>query len=262
MAFVQITDLHFVPAGETLFGLSPAERLARAIELINRDHSNAEFVLITGDLAHRGEVAAYELLHEVLARLDLPVHLMVGNHDSRAAFGEVFDSPVDENGFIQFVVPTAEGPVICLDTLIDSPARSDGALCSDRLDWLGQRIAEVPAASPWILALHHPPMTLGMPYMDSIRLADGDPLYDVLAPRPPAMMLLGHVHRPIHGVWRGIPYHIQRGVNHQVAYTTAGTPELLFCDEPPEIGLVALAPEGPMVQTRAYLDEGPTFEKP
>lgn len=262
MAFIQITDLHFVPPDEALFGLSPVERLAPAIEMINRDHANAEFVLITGDLTHRGEVAAYELLQEVLAPLALPVHLMVGNHDSRVGFRTVFESPVDENGFIQFVLPMAEGPVICLDTLIDSPARSDGALCSDRLDWLGRQIAEVPADSPWLLALHHPPMKLGMPYMDSIRLADSEPLFEVLAPRPPAMMLMGHVHRPIHGVWRGIPYHIQRGVNHQVAYTTAGTPELLFRDEPPEFAVIALAPEGPMIQTRAYLDEGTVFEKP
>ena len=33
----------------------------------------------------------------------------------------------------------------------------------------------------------------------------------------PDMFVFGHVHRPISGVWRGIPFHTVRGFNHQVA---------------------------------------------
>ncbi|MEM1275726.1 MAG: metallophosphoesterase, partial [Pseudomonadota bacterium] len=72
MAFIQLTDLHFVPPGEELFDLSPADRLAPAIEIINRDHRDAAFLLITGDLVHRGEEEAYRLLSTHLATCHIP----------------------------------------------------------------------------------------------------------------------------------------------------------------------------------------------
>ncbi|MEM9099632.1 MAG: phosphodiesterase [Pseudomonadota bacterium] len=261
MAFIQLTDLHFVPPGEELFDLSPADRLAPAIEIINRDHRDAAFLLITGDLVHRGEEEAYRLLSTHLATCHIPVRLMLGNHDSRAAFRAVFNAPADPENFVQFVAWDGGTAVICLDSLIDMPDRSDGFLCAARLNWLSQRLAELPGGCPWILALHHPPMMVGLPNMDRIGLGNGDALYEVLAPNPPKMMLLGHVHRPIHGVWRGIPFHVQRGANHQVAYQPQPGRGLMFQQEPPEFSIISITPDGPLIHTRAYLSEGSPFLK-
>lgn len=261
MAFLQITDLHFVPLGKELFGLDPALRLAPAIDLINREHRDASFLLITGDLTNGGEEAAYRALAEVLHRCEIPVHLMLGNHDSRSPFRTVFDAPSQPDEFVQFVVHDGQTPVICLDTLIDEPDRSDGALCDARLGWLLDRISDLPGGRPWVLALHHPPMPLGMPNMDRIGLNEGEALHNVLATHPPAMMLIGHVHRPIHGVWRGVPFHIQRAVSHQVAYRPAATPTLVFQDEPPEFSIISIGKDGPVIHTRGYLSEGPAFPK-
>lgn len=259
MAFLQITDLHFVPPGTDLFGLSPADRLIPAFELINREHRDASFLLITGDLAHRGDDAAYRALSDALAGCRIPVHLMLGNHDRRHAFRTVFKQPGGQDGFVQFVVHDGATPVICLDTLIDEDGRSDGELCHARLAWLLDRMAEVPKGQAWILALHHPPMELGLPNMDRISLGDGDVLFEVLAAHPPAMILMGHVHRPIHGTWHGIPFHIQRGINHQVAYQPSSGGPLMFQDEPPEFSIVSMQAYGPLVHTRSYLSEGPAF---
>ncbi len=60
MKFVILTDTHFVARGRKIYGLDPAERLAAAIEVIIRDHRDLAFVIVTGDLAHWGEDAAYE----------------------------------------------------------------------------------------------------------------------------------------------------------------------------------------------------------
>ena len=67
MKFVVLTDTHFVARGRRIYGLDPAERLAAAIACINRDHRDLAFVIVTGDLAHWGEDAAYEHLADVLA---------------------------------------------------------------------------------------------------------------------------------------------------------------------------------------------------
>jgi 3',5'-cyclic-AMP phosphodiesterase len=52
---IQITDLHLVPDGRTLFDLSPERRLRQCIEDVNAQHADADLVVITGDLAHNGE---------------------------------------------------------------------------------------------------------------------------------------------------------------------------------------------------------------
>ena len=62
MKFVILTDTHsFLPV-VSLYALDPAARLAAAVELINRDHDDLTFVIVTGDLVHWGEQGAYEAL--------------------------------------------------------------------------------------------------------------------------------------------------------------------------------------------------------
>jgi 3',5'-cyclic-AMP phosphodiesterase len=100
--FVVLTDTHFVPRGCMLYGLDPAQRLSAAIETINDDQLDIDFVIVTGDLAHNGERAAYEHLRTVLAELRAPVILMLGNHDSRLEFRAAFPEVIgDHTGFIQ-----------------------------------------------------------------------------------------------------------------------------------------------------------------
>jgi 3',5'-cyclic AMP phosphodiesterase CpdA len=66
--FVVLSDLHLGPPGVAVNGLDPAARLTAAVAAINRDHANADFVAIAGDLADLGEVAAYEVLRDRLAQ--------------------------------------------------------------------------------------------------------------------------------------------------------------------------------------------------
>ena len=118
LKFIVLTDTHFVPPGQPLYGLDPAERLRPAIEVINREYADCEFVVICGDLAHKGEQAAYESLAEVLAPLLPPVVLLVGNHDQRDACRAVFpDLDRDDHGFVQSMRLFEEATVITADTL-------------------------------------------------------------------------------------------------------------------------------------------------
>jgi Acyl-CoA dehydrogenase, C-terminal domain len=62
---------------------------------------------------------------------------MIGNHDDRATFREVFsDVPVDPEGFAQSVLDTSEGRMIFLDTV--EAGADDGVLYPRRLTWLTQ----------------------------------------------------------------------------------------------------------------------------
>jgi 3',5'-cyclic-AMP phosphodiesterase len=118
MKFVILTDTHFVARGRKLYGLDPTERLAAAVDRINRDHPDISFVIVTGDLAHWGEDAAYENLASVLARLNAPTILLMGNHDKRDPFGRYFPGVArDPSGFVQSVHLFDAATVVTLDTL-------------------------------------------------------------------------------------------------------------------------------------------------
>jgi 3',5'-cyclic-AMP phosphodiesterase len=97
--FIHITDTHFVPPGNLLYGLNPIDRLAICVADVNRNHADAAYAVITGDLAHKGQPEAYEALKRELDKLVIPYHLLVGNHDDRANFRATFpDAKVDANG--------------------------------------------------------------------------------------------------------------------------------------------------------------------
>ena len=95
MKFVHITDTHLVPPGESLCGLEPSARLAKAIETVNRSDGDAAFAVITGDLSYHGMEPAYRTLRHILGDLAMPHHLLIGNHDDRESFKRIFpETPV------------------------------------------------------------------------------------------------------------------------------------------------------------------------
>jgi 3',5'-cyclic AMP phosphodiesterase CpdA len=259
MKFIHLTDLHLVPPGRRLYGLDPNERLEAAIADVNAHHADSAFVLITGDLAHHGELAAYEALRTALDSLVPPCHLLLGNHDDRAAFRQVFpDVPVDGHGFVQQVVETPEGPFILLDT--HQPGTHAGWLCAERLAWLDRALASC-EGRPVRLALHHPPFALGLPCMDAIALTQQEVLTEILGrPGPVRHLFFGHVHRPIHGTWNGIPFSTHRGLNHQVALTMKEAPGIPGSHEPPAYAVVTVAGDTTVVHIHDFLDGSPRFD--
>ena len=61
LKFIHLTDPHLLAPGRALHGTDPTWRLRRAVASINAEHAEAAFVVITGDLADRGEPAAYAM---------------------------------------------------------------------------------------------------------------------------------------------------------------------------------------------------------
>jgi 3',5'-cyclic AMP phosphodiesterase CpdA len=164
MKFVILTDTHFVARGRKIYGLDPAEQLTAAIEAINRDHRDIAFVIITGDLAHWGEDAAYENLASVLSRLDAPTILLMGNHDRRDAFARYFPGVKrDAGGFVQAMQVFDEATVVTLDTLNEAAPNHEGMLCAARLEFLENALRFAPDDRPLLLFQHHPPFAKSRP---------------------------------------------------------------------------------------------------
>ena len=261
MKFVILTDTHFVARGRRIYGLDPAERLQAAIETINRTHRDIAFVIVTGDLAHWGEDAAYDNLAAVLGGLDAPTILMMGNHDKRAAFARYFPGvATDADGFYQSLQVFDAATVITLDTLNEAAPNHEGLLCAARLAFLEQALASAPLDRPLLLFQHHPPFDTGLRYMDTIRLANPGQQLEVFArTRKPDYLFMGHLHRPIAGVWQGIPFHIQRALAHQVAFDLETEGHIPGSHEPPDYSLVTVADGQIVIHQCSFMYDGPLF---
>ncbi len=248
------TDIHYVPEGEHIIGLDPVARFRQGLDHALRAHPDAARIIITGDLAHRGDPAEYARLRNTLAACPLPVSLMIGNHDRRATFLAAFpETPVTEAGFVQEVQDLGRHRLILLDT-VDEAAEiaHSGYLCRDRLDWLQARLA-ASADHPVILFMHHPPITTGFNGMDRIGLRNRTELAEMLATYPNVCQIIaGHVHRTISGAVAGIPTAIFKSPCHQMPMALEDHNCHLSVDEPGAYGVLLLQDDGVIVHTEDF----------
>ena len=139
---------------------------------------------------------AYASLAGLLAGLHAPTILMMGNHDKRDAFrAEFAGADRDGNGFVQGVRVFDTATIVTLDTLNEETPDHAGILCEARLHFLAEALGTAPADRPLLLFQHHPPFDSGLRYMDTIKLANGEAEWDIIArTRKPDYMFMGHLH--------------------------------------------------------------------
>ena len=64
-----------------------------------------DLLLVTGDIANDGDDSqSYQRYREALADLAFPAYPLMGNHDSRAPFLELFPEVPNVEGFIQYAI--------------------------------------------------------------------------------------------------------------------------------------------------------------
>jgi 3',5'-cyclic AMP phosphodiesterase CpdA len=208
---VQLSDPH-IRVGPDDAGSAAA--LAAAVERVNALPQRPDAVLVSGDVADGGADAEYERARELLAPLGVPVHLIAGNHDrfpERTAYA----------------VRCGDLRLVACDTSL--PGRDDGRL---DVDWLAARLAENPQA-PTLIAMHHPPVPIGIPWLDVIGLQDRAALSALLAASPQVRAVVaGHVHRAAFGRLAGVPVLTCASTNLQ-ATLDFGATTMAVTNEPP-----------------------------
>ncbi len=206
MKIIHISDIHLTVPGEEMGGLDPHARFAKSLADVTENHADATRIVITGDLTHWGEVPAYEALKQAISDVDIPVRLLLGNHDNRANFLTVFpDHPVDANGYVNHAETINGVRYIYLDSV--GGKTHAGHFGADRIEWLA---AELSNATRARLFLHHNPMPIGMPAGDQIALVAADqPAFHALLKEYSDRIEyfhFGHVHTPVHGLFQGVPF--------------------------------------------------------
>ncbi len=255
MRFIQVTDTHVVPNGKDLYGIDPNQRLMDCVYNINQYEKNVEFCVFTGDLADGGDVESYNMLREILQDLTLPYYLMIGNHDRREAFFEVFTQiKPDPSGHLQYSLSTPEGLFLFLDTVDEG--KHSGLYCKNRQQWLANQLS-VHANSPIYLFSHHPPFDIFLPSLDRMKLANPEDLLDTLSSYNIRHLFFGHVHRALNGSWHGIPFSALPSTVHQIATDFETSSPMPYSHGPPAYAFVDVTESSTLVNLHNYLHQNP-----
>ena len=232
---VHFSDTHFLTGAAALYGTVDTDHTVhRALEQLHRSGIRPDALILTGDIADRGEADAYRRIRGIVeaaaAQWQAKIIWVMGNHDQRAAFrsvllgqdqpgeaatpfvqdADVRDSadqdPADQDRTDQDPVDQVldlDGlRIIALDTSV--PGYHHGEVTDAQLEWL-RGVLSTPARHGSILALHHPPIPTPLPLMSVLELQEQPRLAAVLAGSDVRAILGGHLHYATQGLFAGIP---------------------------------------------------------
>lgn len=232
-----ISDLHF---NGTRYN---RRRIEATLDYIHARAAGIDALLVTGDITDEGSESEYREAYGTLYS-PLPMLITAGNHDHRERFndgllGHRSSAPVNRCELIDGVLF-----VVCDSSI---PGRNDGLLDDETLGWMSEQISAAGPRVPVIVAFHHPPTTLGMDFMDSIRQTGEERLAALVTEHPNIVgFVCGHAHTPAVTMFAGRPLAIAPGVASTLNLPFEGT-EIINRGQPPGIAfhMVSGLDDGP-----------------
>jgi hypothetical protein len=190
------SDIHL--AGDTnqiQRGVNMAEHFATVSHELLGLAERPAALFVTGDCAlNSGEKEDYATVTKLLEpiRTQMPIHLLLGNHDNRERFWEVLQDeksakrPLADKQVA--VVRTPRANWFILDSL-EKTLSTPGYLGKEQLDWLGSAL-DKNTDKPALVLIHH---NLGLGA--NMGLKDTTALLDVIRPRNHVKAyIFGHTH--------------------------------------------------------------------
>lgn len=191
MRVAQITDCHVVAAGTLWHAeIDTGALLGAAVERLNQ--LAPDLVMISGDLTENGRAEEYAQARASLDRLHAPFLLVPGNHDSRAEMRTAFGDCVSWLGdsALQCVSDTGPIRVVGVDTL--DPGQVGFGFDAQRRTEIAPWLA---TDKPTLLFGHHPPVPIGVPFMDAFGFQGEYEMAGLLADSGRVLAYgCGHVH--------------------------------------------------------------------
>lgn len=204
---LHISDTHLVGGHGPLYGDVDADgRLGELLGQLNHSGVRPDAIVFTGDLADKGEPAAYSKLRDLVepfaADLGAELIWVMGNHDDRAELRRLLLDEAPSMAPLDHVRIIDGLRIITLDTSV--PGHHHGEIRPAQLDWLAEELA-TPAPDGTILAMHHPPIPSVLDMAVTVELRDQAPLGRVLKGSDVRAILAGHLHYSTNATFVGIP---------------------------------------------------------
>lgn len=238
MRIAQITDLHITLPGSPLQRRVDTGRyLTKAVEKLCALDPAPDVLIISGDLVESGTREEYAYLRSLLAPLTLPIYVIPGNHDERAAMRRSFSDHayLPSRGFMHYVIEDYPVRLIGLDTVI--ARKTDGEMCAERRAWLNTVLQQAPAR-PTLIFMHHPPFATGIAHMDACGFRNAEDFAAVIRQYPQVERIIcGHLHRPIQARFAGTLALTCPSTAHQIDFDLKPESPVAFIMEPPGLML-------------------------
>jgi Icc protein len=188
---IQITDPHVQPVSDQQFkGLDTAQTLEQVIAAINAETEQPDLILATGDLAHDPIPMAYVRLRAILAQSGCPVFCLPGNHDHPVRMHHLLN-----HGRISTAknIHCGDWQIMLLDSVVEGSEH--GRLSDDEFLFVRRQL-QCSTDRHVLIAVHHHPVDIGSPWMDAMKLSNGDEFLALIQRFPQVRCVIwGHIHQ-------------------------------------------------------------------
>ncbi|WP_333849631.1 metallophosphoesterase [Leclercia sp.] len=202
MLIAQVSDIHAAPDNDHL------ARFDRVLGWLAQ--LQPDVLVLSGDLTDDGWLEGYQQIAARLRQQTYPSLILPGNSDDRrlmrAVWGEDKWAKNGCDGALHAVYDADDLRLIGLDSTVEG---QDYGSVTAHLDWLENQLDRADAM-PSLLFLHHHVFVSGIPTLDDSRCRGLEQLEEVIesSVNRPLAIASGHVHRPVAGMFAGIPAHI------------------------------------------------------
>jgi len=191
MKLIQITDTHIYRDPEhTQSDINNYTSLSRLLDKMKQTEWPVDAILATGDLSHDASTESYQLLHDALSELNVPVFCLPGNHDDVNTMRAVLDG--------ETIISTersllGDWQLIMIDSCL--PGEVAGQVSERQLFAIKKHLDQYPDM-PALVCIHHPPIKLNSTWLDDVALKTPENLLNMLEEHAQVKALLfGHAHQ-------------------------------------------------------------------
>jgi 3',5'-cyclic AMP phosphodiesterase CpdA len=211
-----MSDLHLVSKTPLLYGAVDSQ--ARLVQILSELRSSGirpNAIVITGDLADKGEPQAYERLRVMTGRvaehLGAKIIWVMGNHDSRPAVRMFLFDESPNDGPLDCTYEVDGLRIITLDSTV--PGYHHGEIRPSQLEWLAHELS-TPSTYGTVLAMHHPPVPGVQELAVLTELRDQQELEKVIRNSDIRIILGGHQHYSAFGIFAGVPVSVASATSY------------------------------------------------
>lgn len=187
MHLIQISDLHIGTADELPFEVDVRANFLKMLRSIQQE--NYDLLVISGDLCYdEGDPAIYIWIKAQLEAENIPYVVLSGNHDDTNLLAEAFGlNEYNQHGQLYYAGKEEEPPLLFLDS-------GCGRIQAHQLSYIDNYLRK--HQQPITIFMHHPPLPMGVPYMDNNHaLQNGAELVALLTAHSyPVHIFTGHYH--------------------------------------------------------------------
>ena len=156
-----------------------------------------DLILINGDLTNESDLESYRTIAKGLEEFEIPKFAVMGNHDSHLNLHKLFPSPDKTKVQSFFSFDMAQNHFVLLDSVSESDDYGnlvEGYIDHDQMKWFKNDLEEN-SDKPTFVFLHHPPLNVGVEWMDELGLKNKQEFWDTLSGNDQIKKIFfGHLH--------------------------------------------------------------------